>query len=167
MLSFNEIRVFLLLTLTLNLIVIVHIINFANKGETDATEFARVFVPFLLIMVDIGVLGGIFGDTSGISFSLSITQFITSIESSVAFAFILSLLSALFIAWSYNGIKNKQFLSYSLLFSHLSLLLLAISLVTGLILSSVIPASIQDYSSIAITAVVGIAFKVLEKNDSK
>jgi hypothetical protein len=167
MLSLDQIVFFLVLAITIDSIILVHLITLVKGRKSDATEFASFMIPMLLFFANFIVLSGLFGSSSSINLSPVISQYIASIQSSVAFAFILALVSTLFVAWSYSGSKNKQFLSYSLLFSHLSILLLAISLTTGLISPSIIPSAIQDYSGIGITALVGIAFEYIDRKGHK
>lgn len=167
MLSLDQTVFFLVLAITIDSIILVHLITFVKGRKSDAAEFASFMVPMLLFFANFIGLSGLFGSSGSISLSPTVAQYITSIQSSVSFAFILALVSVLFIAWSYTDSKNKQFLSYSLLLSHLSILLLAISLTTGLISPSIIPSAIQDYSGIGITAVVGIAFEYINQKGSR
>lgn len=166
MLSFDQVRFVILLLMTFDFIIVVHAVNFIRGKKTDGAEEAKFLVPLLLLMSNIIIFTGTIGASGSIDLSPSSSQFITSIQSSVAFAFIFSLVSIFFLLWYYSGTKNPQFMSGSLLLSHLSLLLLAISLVTGLVSPSIVPTSVQDYSGLAITSVVGIVFTIIERKGS-
>lgn len=166
MLTFDETRFIIVLILTFDFIILINTINFTKDRNTDASQVAKFLVPFLLLMANIVIFASTVGSSGSITLTSNTIQYINSIETSVSFSFILSLISVFLVLWFYSGKKNSEFLSGSLLLSQLSLLLLAISLVTGLVSPSFIPASIRDYLGIAITAVVGVVFEVIRRAGS-
>lgn len=166
MLTFDQTRFIIVLILTFDFIILINTINFTKDRNTDASQFAKFLVPFLLLMANINIFASTVASSSSITLTSNTIQYINSIETSVSFAFILSLVSVFLVLWYYSGKKNSEFLSGSLLLSQLSLLLLAISLVTGLVSPSFIPASIRDYLGISITAVVGVVFEVIRRANS-
>ena len=161
MLSFNELRFFIILVVTIDLIFIVHIVNFEKKlGKFD-------FFTFLLLFALIFFNLGTFGTMADWTVDFQSAQFVTSVESSISFAFIFSVISSFFVLWHYLNPNVKGLLTGGLLMSHLSILILIFSLVTGLISPSIIPSSIQDYVPTILALIVEVSFEFIKRKGSK
>ena len=161
MLTFDELRFFIMLIVAVDFVLIVHIVNFEKKLRKY--EIALFFLPFAIIMFNLFAFINI-GDWTVNS---STALFITSIQSSVVFAFFFSVVSFFLLVWYYLNPSVKQFLPGSLLISQLALLLLILSYATGLISPGIIPAAIQDYIPLVVVTVVGVVFKIIEGKGTK
>ncbi len=165
-LSFDELRFFIVLLFTINIIVIVYAVNY-DKARKKARIYDISIIPFIvvlgLLMLDL-MSGASLGENS-LQINQDVKQFIFQSQTGIIYAFIFCWVSIiLLISYSMKS-EHKELMWYSLLINHLALIMVVISFVIDLIPKSAqfpIPI-IQEYSGLIIVMIIGLVIELIHR----
>lgn len=166
-LTFDELRFLAVLLSVVNIIVIVYVINYVKARQKGAygTSGAVVFAFLGLFLMDLMALNY----SENLQLNPDVKQFISQAQTGIIFAFIFCWISIiLLISHSFKP-EYREFIWYSLLINHLSLILIIISFVIDLIPKSAqfpLPI-IQEYSGLIITIIIGIIIELMRQKSHK
>lgn len=162
-LTFDEIRFLGILLATINMIVIIYVINFyKHKNKSIATEMGTIFSILGLLMFD--MVGGILFFPWAEQLSEETKQFIIQAQVGVSFAFIFAWISIFMLISHHFRPKYEELSWYSLLINHMTILLIVTSFVIDIIPSgTTIPLPIMEYSGIIITIIVAVIIDIIRR----
>ncbi len=169
-LSFDEIRFFVVLLFTINIIVIVYAINYdKNRKKSRIYDISAIsfFVIVGLLLLDVGVGSSL--AENNFQINQDFKQFIFQNETGIIYAFIFCWISIILLITFSMKSEQKELMWYSLLINHLAVMLVVISFVVDLIPKSAqlpIP-FIQDYTGLIIVMIIGFVIDVIHKKTSK
>ncbi|MGB6463852.1 MAG: hypothetical protein WA799_00985 [Nitrosotalea sp.] len=169
-LSFDELRFFIVLLFTINIIVIVYAVNY-DKNRKKSRIYDISVLPFFVFMflffLDL-IVGASLADNN-LQINQDVKQFILQNETGIIYAFIFCWVSIiLLISYSMKS-EHKELMWYSLLINHLALILVVISFVVDLIPKSAqlpIP-FIQDYTGLIIVMIIGFVMELIHQKSRK
>jgi len=158
-LSFEEIRFLVVLLVTINLVVIVYLVVY-EKARTKIRfdpRFVLIFILMILFISDFSI----FVYISDLELNEEVRSFIGQAQFGITFAFIFSWIAIILLISHTFWSKYQELMWYSLLINHMTLIMIAISLIIDILPSSNLPVVLQDYVGLIITIIIGIVIDII------
>lgn len=162
-LSFDELRFYIILIFTINIIVIVYLANYEKVRKKSRWDVSMLpFLGFMgLFLFDL--ITGASLDT--LQINQDVKQFIFQSQTGIIYAFIFCWVSIILLISNVMKPTYNELVWYSLLINHLALIMVVISFVIDLIPKSAqfpIPI-IQEYSGLIIVMVIGLVIELIHR----
>lgn len=158
-LSFEEIRFLAILLVTVNLVVIVYLVNY-EKVRTKTRFDSSIVLTFVLAILFISDFF-IFYYISELELDEEVRSFIGQAQLGIIFAFIFSWIAIILLISHTFWSKYQELMWYSLLINHMTLIMIALSFIIDILPSSNLPVVLQDYVGLIITIIIGVVIDII------